>query len=97
MAEVCRRGYVIITKDKNLLNKTNSLMIWYRAKGRIFQIASGTADRVQIISALITALRKMEKIIDTVSPPFIVRVLVGGEVEMVQPTDLDLPFLSDDA
>lgn len=95
MREVCRRGYIVVTKDKNLLNRTNCLMIWYRAKGRIFQLASGVSDRHQITKALLAALRKMEKIIETVPPPFVVRILVGGEVEMVRPDDLDLPFLSD--
>jgi predicted nuclease of predicted toxin-antitoxin system len=93
MAEVCARGYVVITKDKDLLNKTNSLMIWHRAKGRIFQLASGVADRDQIIFALLKALRKMEKVIESVPPPFIVRILISGGVELIRPIDLNLPFL----
>jgi|GEM_PF-1229391 len=95
MADVCARGYIVITKDKNLLNRTNSLMIWHRSKGRIFQLASGVADRDQIISALLKALRKMEKVIETVSPPFIVRILVSGNVELIRPNDLNLDFLRD--
>jgi predicted nuclease of predicted toxin-antitoxin system len=95
MAEVCKRGYVVITKDKDLLSKTNSLMIWHRSKGRIFQLASGVADRNQIIFALLTALRKMEEIITHVPPPFVVRVLIAGNVEVIRPADLNLPFLSD--
>lgn len=93
MQEVCSRGYIVVTKDKDLLNRTNSLMIWKRAKGRIFQIASGVADREQIIFALLTGLRKMEQIISSVPGPFVVRVLVGGDVELIRPEDLKLDFL----
>jgi hypothetical protein len=94
MREVCARGYIVVTKDKDLLNRTNCLMIWYRAKGRIFQIASGVADRHQITHALLTCLRDMEKIIASVTPPFVVRILLTGEVKMIQPADLYLPFLA---
>lgn len=93
MPEVCGRGFIVITKDKDLLNKTNCLMIWHRLKGRIFMIGSGTADRDQIIFALLTALRKMEHIIDQATPPFLVRILISGDVEMVRPENLNLDFL----
>ena len=96
MAEVCARGYIIISKDKDLLAKWNSLMIWKRAKGRIIQLASGTADRHQLIQALLAALRKMERVIETVEPPFVMRVLLGGRVEMIRPENLKLPFLEED-
>jgi hypothetical protein len=93
MQDICARGYVIITKDKNLLSKTNALMIWHRAKGKIFQIGSGTANREQLIFALLTALRKMEKVIDQTPPPFMVTIHITGDVELIRPENLDLDFL----
>lgn len=93
MPDVCNRGYVVISKDKDLLNRTNCLMIWHRLKGRIFHIASGTANRQQLIFALLTALRKMEKIIEQTEPPFLIRVLISGDVELVKPENLKLDAL----
>lgn len=71
------------------------MIIWKRAKGRIVLLASGTAHRDQLIFALLSALRTMEKVIETVQPPFVIRILISGKVEMIRPDDLNLDFLSD--
>lgn len=83
--EVCARGYIVITKDKNLLEHTNALMAWHRNKGKIFYIASGAAGEERVIEAVMSALRRMEQIISTLNGPFYVRVLISGEVELVRP------------
>lgn len=93
MEDVCARGWVVISKDKRLLERANALMIWKKRKGRIFVIASGDADGEQLAYAVLTALRKMEQIIENASGPFAVRILVSGSVEMIRPEDLPADFL----
>lgn len=71
-----------------MLEHTNALMAWHRNKGKIFFIASGTADADQVDAAVLRALRKMEQIIAGLDGPFYVRVLLTGEVEQVRPEAL---------
>jgi predicted nuclease of predicted toxin-antitoxin system len=82
---VCERGYIVITKDKNLLERENALMAWHRNKGKIFYIASGDASAHRICDAVLNALRKMEELIADMDGPFYVRVLISGGVELVRP------------
>lgn len=86
--EVCSSGYVVITKDKHLLEHTNALMAWHRHKGKIFFIASGSAGADAIDYAILRALRAMEQLIADLAGPFYVRVLISGEIELVRPEKL---------
>jgi predicted nuclease of predicted toxin-antitoxin system len=86
--EVCSRRYVIITKDKHLLEHGNSLMAWHRNKGKIFYIASGDASAERMCEAILKALREMEQIITNMTGPFYVRILISGGVEIIKPEAL---------
>jgi predicted nuclease of predicted toxin-antitoxin system len=86
--DVCARGYIVITKDKRMLEHTNALMAWHRNKGKIFFIASGGADANQVDAAVLRALRKMEELIAKLAGPFYVRVLLTGDIELVRPEAL---------
>lgn len=86
--DVCSRGYIVITKDKRMLEHTNALMAWHRNKGKIFFLASGGADADHVDAAVLKALRKMEELIERMDGPFYVRVLLTGAIELVRPEAL---------
>jgi hypothetical protein len=88
VTEVCSRGFIVITKDKNLLERDNALMAWHRNKGKIFYIASGDAGAARMCEAILIALRKMEQIIINMNGPLYVRVLISGGVELIRPEEL---------
>jgi hypothetical protein len=76
-----RERWVVITKDKHIRHRQNELQTLIRARVSCFVIASGEITAAQQADAVVTAIPAMRRYVQTVRPPFVVRIDKGGRTE----------------
>lgn len=84
---VAGRGWIIIGKDDRWRYRAEEKQILINAKARTFIFVSKSAKREEIAEAIVAALPKMARLIESHPPPFIARVLLSGYVGVIYPSE----------
>ena len=69
--EVARRGWVVLTKDKNIRRRQDERTALLLAKSRVFTLSSGNMSGAKMAELFTTQLREIEQIATVESPPFL--------------------------
>ena len=86
LAEVSKRGWVVLTKDKNIRRRALEIHALTTARVRAFVLAGrGDLSGEEIGNIFVKALPAMKKLCATVTPPFIAHVSKDSSVALVQP------------
>lgn len=82
--EVAERGWVILTKDKNIRRRAGEREAVVTAKARIVTLTSGNMKGADMAALLVSRLADMEQLATTQPVPFVAMVGPGG-LEVVFP------------
>jgi hypothetical protein len=77
--------WVLIGKDDRWRYRAEEKEILIRANARAFIFVSKTAKREEIAEAIIGAMPKMARLLETQPAPFIARILLSGYVGLLYP------------
>jgi hypothetical protein len=83
--DVASRGWIIVTRDRRLQNRHIEWMAFRRAKAKVLWFKGDRASNVEITEGFLNALEKIDKMILSLDPPFIIKVTPAGHVEQVYP------------
>ena len=85
LAEVGRRGWVVLTKDKRIRYRVNELHALMTGKVCAFVLtAKGDLSGVEIGRIFVQALPAMKKLCAATAPPFVAHVSRDGGVSIVK-------------
>lgn len=76
--EVTRRGWVILTKDKNIRRNTVEREVVLTASARIFTLSSGNMRGAEMADRFVRYLADMEQFAVNEPAPFVAVLEVGG-------------------
>jgi predicted nuclease of predicted toxin-antitoxin system len=85
---VARRGWVILTKDKNIRRPGGERETVLTAAARIFTLCSGNMRGADMAALFVRHLMDMERVADALEPPFVAVVGHDG-IHIVYPPVLD--------
>jgi predicted nuclease of predicted toxin-antitoxin system len=80
--KVSQNGWVILTKDKMILNRVPELLAIYQSKARFFAITSGNLTAEEMSEIFKKALKKIQKNLKHWPPPFAAKIGSGGNIDM---------------
>jgi len=83
LAEVGRRGWVILTKDKSFRSRQNEVAALMRANTAAFFLTSSSTTGPQNAATFIKAIPQMFGLIASVSKPFLAQITPAGSVSIV--------------
>jgi hypothetical protein len=85
--EVTKRGWVILTKDKNIRRACGEREYVLLAKARLFTLSSGSMSGALMAETFVNNLAEIERIAATQTPPFSYIVSPGGlqQIALVHP------------
>jgi predicted nuclease of predicted toxin-antitoxin system len=83
LAEVGRKGWVVLTKDKHIRTRRNELSALLNAGIAAFVLTSGNITGEQMAAAYVAALPRMLRLLDSTARPFVARVTTAGAVEVI--------------
>jgi hypothetical protein len=84
LAEVGRRGWTVVTKDK-MIRKRQQEMDALRAAGvAAFVLKSGNSTGTGMGRALVAALPRIRKLLRDYAPPFVAAIDGAGKVTMLE-------------
>jgi predicted nuclease of predicted toxin-antitoxin system len=85
LAEVGRRGWVVLTKDQHIRYREVEVQALLAAKVRSFVLtARGDLSGAEVGHIFVKALQAMKKLCATTPPPFIARVSRDSTVTLVK-------------
>lgn len=85
LADVGRKGWVVLTKDKHIRYRALEIQALLSAKTRAFILtARGDLTGAEVGQIFIKAMPAMKKLCGTTAPPFIGRVSRDGSVTLVK-------------
>ena len=90
ISEVSSRGWIILTKDKNIRRPGGEREAVLKANARVITLSSGNMLRDDIIALFVGRLAEMEQLAADRSPPF-VAILGPGGIEIVIPPPSSAP------
>lgn len=76
--DVAKRGWVILTKDKNIRRRAGEREAVVNAEARIITLTSGNMRGADMAALFVAHLDEMEVLAATQSPPFVAVVGPGG-------------------
>ena len=80
--QVSARGWVILTKDKNIRRRAGEREAVLLANARVFTLTSGNMRGADMIALFLRHRDEMERIAITAPPPFVAILGLGG-IQMV--------------
>jgi predicted nuclease of predicted toxin-antitoxin system len=80
--EVTRRGWVILTKDKNIRRRPGEREALLTAGARIFTLTSGNMRGEDMAALFVRQLRDMRTVARKAKPPF-VAIVTEDQIEML--------------
>lgn len=83
LAEVGRRGWVVLTKDHHIRTRQGELIALLSAGVAAFVLTAGDLSGPEMSQAFVKALPKMRRMLMGQSRPFIARVSPGGVVTLI--------------
>jgi predicted nuclease of predicted toxin-antitoxin system len=84
LAEVGRRGWVVLTKDQRIRYRQNEMAAAQEANVRMFVLTAGQVTGEEVGSAFVKALPAIFRLVKRQQPPFVARVTADGEVRLYQ-------------
>ena len=85
LADVGRRGWVVLTKDKNMRRRPAEQLAIVRNGVRAFSLTSGDLSGPEMADAFVKAMPKIRSLLRRREGPFIASVTRGGTVAVVYP------------
>ena len=83
LSEVGKRGWVVLTKDRNFQRREVEIVAIARSGARVFQLTAAGIQGSEMAEIFARALRKMTRISMSNRAPFIARVTRRGSVYLV--------------
>jgi hypothetical protein len=83
LAAVARRGWAILTKDRHVRTRQNEIAQIIEAGGAAFVLASAGLSGEDMANAYVRALKRMLNMLRDTRRPFVARVSITGEVELL--------------
>jgi PIN like domain len=83
LAEVGRHGWAILTKDRHVRTRQTEIAQIIEARGAAFVLASAGLSGEDMANAYVKALRRMLNMLRDTPRPFVARVSITGEVELL--------------
>jgi hypothetical protein len=74
---------VILTRDKRLQTRHLEWIAFLRAKARVLWFKGDRASNVEITEGFLAALPKIDSLVLSLSPPYIIKITPSGHVEQV--------------
>ena len=87
LPEVGRRGWIILSKDKNLRHNHIEIVALLKSGAPAFLLTSGDLTGDAMAEAFVTALPHMQRMSQKFSPPFIAQVSRSGSVKLLYTFD----------
>lgn len=95
--DVTSRGWVVLTKDKNIRRPRHEREDVLLAGARVFTLGSGNMRGEQMAAVLIEHLDEIERIATTQAAPFVYAVGLGGLQQLLPPPTPPTPASAPDA
>lgn len=86
LAEVGKRGWIVLTRDKRIRRRATELAALVKAKVGAFVLTSKDMDAVGIASAFINALPTIRRYAASQPRPFIATFTKSGDVKLIYPS-----------
>lgn len=83
LAEVGRRGWIVLTKDAKFRYRQIELQALMTAAVRCFALTSGDATGTQNAEAILIAMPQMLRMIAKYPAPFIATITAAGKVKLL--------------
>lgn len=83
LAMVGRRGWAILTKDRHVRTRQTEIAQIIEARGAAFVLASAGLSGEEMAIAYVKALRRMLNMLRDTRRPFVAKVSVTGEVDLL--------------
>jgi hypothetical protein len=83
LEEVGRRGWIVLTKDKQIRYRKNELAAAQAANVRLFVLTAGQLCGDDIGKAFVVALPRILLVTAKTDPPFVARVTGSGSVRLL--------------
>ncbi len=84
LVPVCRKGWVILTKDKRLRTNDDEASIIRDAKGRVFSLGGGSLKSVEMVDRFKMHRARIERLVASEEAPYIFSIS-AHEVVLVRP------------
>ncbi len=84
LAEVGRRGWVVVTRDQNIRRRPNELAAVRTARVHLFALTSGNLSAADTAALVVRAWPAIQRAAATHAPPALWSVTRGGEVRRLQ-------------
>jgi hypothetical protein len=84
IADACRRGEVIVHKDKRIRYRPEERAAFIRGGARMF-LLGGNLSRFDMLRILVIAWPEMARLAESETPPFIYRILASGRLARLHP------------
>jgi hypothetical protein len=81
--EVTRRGWVILTKDKNIRRPSGEREDVLNANAKVFTLTSGNMSGPDMAAVFVRHLAEIERIANSQSPPFVYVVGPDGLTQLL--------------
>ncbi|MEA2336750.1 MAG: hypothetical protein QOE82_757 [Thermoanaerobaculia bacterium] len=81
LTAVGQEGWIVLTRDQNIRLRSIEREALISANVAAFVFTGGNASGVETMEAILAALPRMSRFLNTNPPPFICRITSGGQVE----------------
>ncbi|HYR10832.1 MAG TPA: hypothetical protein VEQ60_23840 [Longimicrobium sp.] len=82
--EVAARGWVIVAADKMVLHRPLELAAVMQSSARFINLTGGHAKALDLAINFVNTIEKIERFIETHTPPFVAKVTRPSPVDKVQ-------------
>lgn len=93
--KVTDRGWVILTKDKNIRRPRGEREEVLTARARVFTLTSGNMTGQRMAELFVQHIAEIEQIAGTQPPPFAFAVGPEGLIQIIPPPEPPIPPLQD--
>jgi predicted nuclease of predicted toxin-antitoxin system len=84
LAEVGRRGWVVVTRDQNIRRRPNELAAVRAARIHLFALTSGNLSAAETATLVLRAWPAIRRAVAAHAPPALWSVTRGGEVRRLE-------------
>ena len=85
LADVGRRGWVVLTKDKRMHLRPTEQIAIVKHGVRAFALTGGNMGATEMAASFLAAMPKMKRILAKTPHPFVAAVTKSGDVAVVYP------------
>lgn len=84
IAEVGRRGWVVVTRDKNIRRRANELRAVRAAGLHVFALTSGNLSAAETAAIVVKAWGAIRRAVAATAPPALYAISRSGEVRLLK-------------